>query len=220
MEANNDQELLEISRHREGETASEVSEVLTRAGIPFRMASTAPCFDITTIGGGGNEPEVIISVYKSDFHAAREVMEEEFLNSELPEDHYLFSSSDDELAEMLGKPSEWSPMVVAHARKLAAERGIDTESIERKKIERIRALEYGKPASKTLLFLGWMFSLIGGAAGIGIALSIYCMKEKTPEGEYFTYDAKSRDIGKCMLLVSVLVLGLCILLRACVVEYP
>lgn len=213
-----EEQYLELSRCRDGETVGDTKAVLDAAAIPYRLASTAPTFDISTIGTGA-DPEVIISVRQADYPAARAAMEEEFLKVELPDDHYLVTSTDHELAEILGKPSEWSPFDVAHARLLAAQRGVDLELIESRKRQRLEELKRGKRASTGLMFAGWLFSALGGLVGIGIAWSICFMKEKTPEGEYHTYDARSRDLGKGMLFLGCLVLGLAVLLRLYVLMY-
>lgn len=207
-----DLELIEFSRCRDGDTVAEVKSVLDAAQIPYRVGTTATNFDISTIGSG-SEPEVIISVRRADFSAARAAMEEEHLKVELPADYYLLKFTDEELAEVLGKPSEWSPFDVAHARKLAGERGVDPAAIERQSAERMSVLRQGKPASGTLLFFGWLFSVLGGVIGLGIAWSICSMKEKTHEGEFFTYDEQSRGIGKRMLLLACVMTGLALLLR-------
>jgi hypothetical protein len=74
--------------------------------------------------------------------------------------------------------------------------------------ERAEKLKQGKPASRTLLFFGWLFSVLGGLIGLGIAWSICFMKEKTPEGEFFTYDEKSRGIAKSMFVLACVMTGL------------
>jgi hypothetical protein len=211
-------EFLELSRCRDGESVEDTKSVLDAAGIAYRLASTAPCFDLSSIGTG-SDPEVIISVRSVDYEAARTAMEEDFLKVDLPDDHYLLTSSDHELAEILGKPSEWSPFDVAHARRLALERGVDLEQIESQKRHRLEKLKRGKPASRKLLLAGWIFSALGGFFGVGIAWSICYMKEKTPEGEFYTYDARSRDIGKGMLFFSILVLCLAALVKLYFLKY-
>lgn len=207
-----EEEFLELSRCRDGEAVEDTKAVLDSAAIPYRLASTAPNFDISIIGTGA-DPEVIISVRKSDYPAARAAMEEDLIRVDLPDDHYLLTATDHELAEILGKPSEWSPFDVAHARRLAIQRGVDLDLIESLKRQRLEELKKGKPASRALMFAGWLFSALGGFLGIGIAWSICFMKERTPEGEFHTYDARSRDLGKGMLFIGCLVLVLIILLR-------
>jgi hypothetical protein len=85
------------------------------------------------------------------------------------------------------------------------ERNVDFEIVERKKNERLAQMKVGKPAPRYLLVLGWAFSLLGGIIGFGIGWSLCFMKEKTPEGEFHTYDAKARDYGKGMLFLGGLV---------------
>jgi len=205
-------DLVELSRCRDGESVSETTDILDSANISYRVGSTASNFDITSIGTGSN-PEVIISVRRADYNAARSAMEEEYLKTNLPDDHYLSTSSDDELADILGKPEEWSSFDVAHARKIAKDRGIDESLIQLKKSQRMEQLQRGKPVSKTLLLVGWFFSLIGGLIGIGIAWSICFMKEKTPEGDFFTYDVESRERGRPMFQVACLMATIVILVR-------
>ncbi|MCB1228593.1 MAG: hypothetical protein KDK99_22510 [Verrucomicrobiales bacterium] len=207
-----DSELIELRRCRDGDTVEDTKSVLDAAQIPYRVGSTATSFDISTIGTG-SDPEVIISVRRADFSAARAAMEEEYLKVDLPSDHYLLTSPDEELAEILGKPVEWSPFDVAHARKLAEARGIEPADIERQSEERAKRLKQGKPASGSLLFFGWLFSVLGGLIGLGIAWSICFMKEKSPEGDFFTYDEKSREIAKPMFILACVMTGLALILR-------
>lgn len=199
-------ELIELSRCRDGEAVAEVCAILDSAGIPYTTGSTAPNFDISTIGSG-NDAVVIISVRKHDFVAARSAMENEYLKYALPDDHYLKSFSNEELAEVLGKSSEWSPYDVAHARELAKAKGIDPAEIERLHDEKMDQLRKGKPASPALLICGWVFTLLGGLIGLGIAWSICYMKEKTPDGDFHTYDEKSRQLAKPMLIIASIMLG-------------
>ena len=208
----NDLDIIELSRSRNNDSIQDIKEILNAAKIPCRVGSTATNFDISEIGMR-TDPEVIISVRRLDFSAAREAMEEEYLKVELPSDHYLLSSSDDELAEILGKETEWGPFDVAHARKLAEVRGIDPVEIQKKNDERIEKLRQGKPASRSLILLGWIFSILGGVIGIGIAWSICYMKEKTPEGDFYTYDERSRRMAMPMFKLAGIVAGLTLLLK-------
>ena len=205
-------EIIELSRSRNGDTIQDIKEILNEAKIPCRVGSTATNFDITEIGMR-RDPELIISVRRLDFSAAREAMEEEYLKIELPSDHYLLSSSDEEIAEILGQSTEWGPFDVAHARKLAEERGIDPIEIQKKKDERMDKLRQGKPVSRVLILLGWLFSVLGGIVGIGIAWSICYMKEKTPEGDFYTYDERSRELGKPMFKLACVVTALVLFLK-------
>jgi hypothetical protein len=87
-------ELIELRRCRDGDSVAETESVLDAAQIPYRVGSTATNFDISTIGSG-SDPEVIISVRRADFAAARAAMEEEYLKVELPADHYMLYEGED-----------------------------------------------------------------------------------------------------------------------------
>jgi hypothetical protein len=146
--------------------------------------------------GAGDEAQLVVSAPRNLDAAARAAIESTYLNSKLPENHYLLTSTDEELVEIVAQSSKWSAFDVAHARRLISERGIDLKKVEDKRAEHLRQLRQGQPASKKLIVVGWLFSILGGLVGIGIAWSLSYMKEKTPHGEFFTYDEKSREVGK------------------------
>lgn len=134
--------------------------------------------------------------------ADRAAREREYLKTDLPAHHYLLTSTNEELVEILAHPSAWCGFDVAHAKRLISERGIDMKKVEERKAAHIHQLRRGRCASKKLIFFGWVFSILGGLIGLGIAWSLVYMKEKTPHGEFFTYDDKSRAIGRWMLKVA------------------
>lgn len=139
--------------------------------------------------------------------------ESEYLKTDLPADHYLLASTDEELVEILARPSDWCGFDVAHARRLVLQRGIDLKLVEDKKAEHVHQLRRGKRASKKLIVFGWVFSVLGGLIGLGIAWSLVSMREKTPDGEFFTYDEESRAIGEEMLTVAGVILVVVVSVR-------
>jgi len=144
---------------------------------------------------------------------SRAERESEYLKTDLPADHYLLTSTDEELVEILAHPSDWCGFEVAHARLLITQRGIDLKKVEEKKVEHVHQLRRGRRASKKLIVFGWVFSVLGGLIGLGIAWSLASMKEKTSHGEFFTYDEESRAIGRKMLKVAVAMLAVGVFLR-------
>jgi hypothetical protein len=139
--------------------------------------------------------------------------EREYLKTDLPADHFLLTSTDEELVEILARPSDWGGFHVAHARRLVFQRGIDLKRVEEKKAENVRRLQRGQRASKKLIVFGWIFSVMGGVIGLGIAWSLISMKEKTPHGEFFTYDEESRVIGRKMLNVAGVMFAFGVIMR-------
>ncbi len=195
---------IELTRCYDPESVVEVQGILQQEAIAFQLGSTDATFDSTHIGSGG-DPVVIFSVAASDYSLAREALESYSLKTDLPPNHHLQEASGDEIVDILANSRDWSPFDVAHARRIAGERGIDLQLVRRGQEESRASVENGKAASKTLVFFGWLFSLGGGVIGIGIAWSICFMKEKTPEGDYFTYDKQSRDAAKPMLVLGIAV---------------
>jgi hypothetical protein len=204
---------VELQRSRDPTILKQITELLDTAGIPYQRSALPPIFDIGKIGAG-EDAEVVVSVPRNQYAAARAAMESAvYLKEDLPDSHYLVTSTDEELIEVAAHSSEWSSFDVAHARRLMAERGIDTKKIEDKRAERLRQLRLGQPASKQLIFMGWVFSILGGLIGLGIGWSLAHMKEKTPDGEFYTYDEGSRAIGRNMLRVAVAVIAIAVVLR-------
>src|SRR6056297_1757683 len=113
IDKNMPEELLEIQRCSHSEAAEQTTSILKEAGIRFRLASTTGNFDLTSIGTGQGG-EVIISVAKQDHRAAIAALEQALLEIELPDNHFLHDASDEELVEVVGQASEWSPFDVAH----------------------------------------------------------------------------------------------------------
>jgi hypothetical protein len=192
---------VELQRCRDPISLKHVTEILDDAGIPYQRSALPEMFELDKIGAG-DDSEAVVSVPRNLHGAARDAMEGVYLNTSLPENHYLVTSTDEELVEVVAKSSEWSPFDVAHARRLIRKRGIDIKRIEDKRAEHLRQLRLGKPASKKLIVFGWVFSVLGGLIGLGIAWSLCYMKEKTPDGEFPAYDERSRAIGKKMLRVA------------------
>ena len=203
---------IELLRCHEGESLANLKRVLDEAGIPYRLASTAPVFDIASIGSG-HEAQVIVSVERGDFRRARAALESDALSTDLPADHHLRGFETFELEEILAKESEWSPFDVAHARRLLTERGIASQAVAKRKEAWLEEMRKGKPAPVWLLLLGWASALMGGVIGLAIGLSLCYMKENTPDGVFPTYNAGARENGAWMVVLAGIVLMVSISFR-------
>ena len=201
--------LVELQRCRDAASVQDLTRILDAAGIDYRIGSDAPVIDISSIGTG-NEAQAIVSVREEDYEAARAVMEHDSLQVELPSNHYLLTSTDDEIAEIVAQPGEWSAFDVAHARRLMKERGIDPARIETLRQERLLQFREGKQASSFLIGFGWFATVMGGWLGAVIAWSLCNSKEQTPDGEFHTYNARSRAEGKIMFPIACVTSGFAI----------
>ena len=116
--------LVEFQRLKDKDAFEELTDILKKAGIAYKAGSNAPIFDLSTIGME-RDVDVIISVKIEDYPKAQEAAEAYYLDSELPDNHYLLSSTDNELFEVINSPMDWSPFDVSHPKTLAAQRGLD-----------------------------------------------------------------------------------------------
>lgn len=205
---NADDEYIELERFPHKDPLDELVAVLNAEGIDHRLSSTSPTFDFSSIG---SEPtsDVIVSIPRSEYERARAALEQHYLRIPIPDDHHLRSADEDDLVEMLSHENEWSPFDVAHARRLARERGLDTERIRELAAERLRRLQEGKQASRLLVLAGFGLGILGACgfpffsiASIGIAWSLVTMKKKSPEGVFPYFDRPSRKTGNVMLWFS------------------
>lgn len=190
----------ELVRTKSGEELAAVVETLTTAGVPHRVAGTRAGFDITEVGRGDFPADMLVMVPHTEVKAARAALEASFEESELPEDHYLHTSTEEELLEILAKPEDWDPYLVLHARRLAEARGAQLEAkIETKAAEISEQMTQGIAAPMWQLMLGWAAVVFGGFLGVIIGYSLAYSKEKNLQGEYFTYNEATRETGGIML---------------------
>lgn len=122
-------ELVASSRKKD---VAETAAILKEKGIPFE--TDVPKFETrpTRVIGKTSGPKYFLMVASDDFLAAWNALESEYAKVELPEDHYLLDSDDDELSEILEEPRKWSPFDTAHAKILAKERGIDVSGFDQR----------------------------------------------------------------------------------------
>jgi len=206
------EELLELFRSQDPGALRQVVSVLDDAGIAHRMIGEDEGFDLTSIGSG-DDHEKTIQIRKSDYEPARKALEEDSLKTDIPADHHLHHSSNDDLFEIITHASEWSPFDVAHSRRLLGERGIEIAKLEEDRQAKIDRLEKGKPAPTALIFLGWIFCLPGGFLGILTGLFLSQKKDQTPFGEFHRYDEPSRRKGELMLKIGGLIFVISLVVR-------
>jgi len=151
--------IVEFQRLRDKEAFEELSEIFEKAGISYKVGSNAPIFDLSTIGME-RDVDVIVSVKIEDYIRAQEAAEAYYLTTELPDDHYLLTSSDDELLEIIAAPMEWSPFDVAHAKSLAEQRSIDLNPMVQLSEEPKQQLYHRKSYGRLLIIVIVIFSVV------------------------------------------------------------
>lgn len=197
----------ELLRSTSIEEVSATAELLTDAGVPHKVSTNRVGAEITDIGLAGVPKDILLTVAADDYQRARDILETAYAKSRLPPGHFLLSATDEDLIEVLKSSSEWSPFDVAQARKLARERGIDEATIQEHREEFQAGPLHGRKASKSLLVYGYVSAFLGGLFGIMIGYSLAYTMEQTPEGEFHRYDEATRRIGKRIMVIGVIMLG-------------
>jgi len=223
--SNQRKDLVELQRSRFQDEIDEVCGILDENEIPYKLGTDGAVYDLSQIGVGG-DPQTIISVPGFLFNDAREAMEKHFIQTPLPEDHYLHSFSDDEFIDLLATESDWSAYDVAHARKIMEEQDISYEKVAASKEQLEEALAYGKPAPKWMMWVPiimsifWILTSPIGVVGLfiflliplGISWSVLSMKAKHPHSQYFLYDLKSRESAKILFYLNIILCFIAIIL--------
>lgn len=118
---------VELARFRDGEGVRDCCDVLDQAGVPYRLSTDAPAFDVSMVGGGAAKGSVIVMVAAADEVNARTAMLDDArkaLAGGVPDDYHLREFQDSELQLIVREPREWSCYDVAAAECLLRERGI------------------------------------------------------------------------------------------------
>lgn len=200
--------LVELQRCFHAEALQDVESTLQENAIPYKKSSNAQIVSSAVIGGG-SDPEVIISVKRSDYAQANAALEEAALQTPLPEDHHLLRASDDELLEIIQHPGEWSCYDVAHSRKLLSDKGISVskEELDAINSQKRASLEAGQGVSKSRLLFAWIISILFPFGGLFAGILFSNKKEKTPLGVFYTYKRSIRIQGLLMSTTSALIIA-------------
>lgn len=207
---------LEFYKHVELESEVEdLKIVLSDHKIPFEISSSEAIID-KTIVGSGLFANYTVKIRPEDFELANQLLlklvEERDISIE--DYQHLTELTNDELVEILTKPSEWSIESGVIAKKILNSRNykISKEEIEALRTNHYNELFKEKSASR-LVQLGYFLAIILGffinpiliIAGFGMSYYYAFGKATNPKGyRNYIYDLKSREIGKLMLVAGIL----------------
>ena len=128
---------------------------------------------------------------------------------EVDNTHYLFDFTDQELYDILAKPDEWSAFDYQLSQKILKERGkqIDKEFLNSLRKTRIEDLAKPEEKQTNNVWVGYLFSLLGGLIGIAIGWNMMSSKKKLPNGEeIFSYQENDRKHGKRIMILGIVML--------------
>lgn len=189
------------------EEAEALATILDHHGIPYRIDRAET--PVLTFSSDMVHERLMIAVPPDLFREADKAQEAAVpdLPAEAFGDHYFSEYSSDELLEVLHKADEWSPGDVIIARRLLADRGVETDSAEiaAKQQENLVAKRQPIPGNPFLLGFGFVLAFLGGILGFFLGWSYATLKDRDASGvEYHRYDAHTRELGQWMMATSVL----------------
>lgn len=196
--------------------AQALQQFLIENGIECTFKDTSSSMGSAISGDLMKEYE--IQLHPDNFEKANTLLENYAANliSDLPEDYYLLSFTDEELHDVVLKHDEWSEFDYMLARKLLEERGktVDEEHIKILRDQRIADLAQPEKSQKGWVYAGYICALLGGFFGIITGYVLWTSKKTLPNGEMVpTYSATDRMHGKNILILGVIVLVAIILVR-------
>lgn len=199
------------------EQATNLVQFLTEGGILCKLIEIAPALD-SNFGGAEVNIFYEIQIDKSDFEKANRMVESEMEKSvELVEDeHYLVKFTNEELYEILLKPDEWSDFDHKLAAKLLKDRGeeISDHLLHSLRDQRIKDLEKPDEVQKVWIFVGYLFSLLGGLLGTFLGWYFWKSTKTLPDGrKVYSYDKPGRDHGRIIFIIGLIVFSISLILQ-------
>ena len=210
------------------ETGSEFADIISAAGIEYRLEKIPQILDNNIIGTS-SAPPFVLKLLPSDFEKANLFLENYYkkIAKSVSPNYYLFSFSDKELMEILEKQDEWSYLDCQLAQQILADRGhaVSFVSLQHYKQERIKELSRPEKGGWGLLFFSGFLVLAGFISCISIFMGTTnyfpaCLlismflsfhlsgdKKVLPDGQtVFAYNENVRRYGKMLGVLSVLIL--------------
>jgi hypothetical protein len=137
-------EFITYQKFNDPALASELAALLEQHEIEYFVEEQSSGFDPSLVMS--NAPvDYAVKIKSEDFEKVNQLLQDHEVDEvdEIGDDYYLYSFTDDELAEVVMKSDEWSAFDVVLARKLLAEKGksISEEAIaeiHEKRIEELR----------------------------------------------------------------------------------
>ena len=199
------------------EQAQEVFTLLNFNEIETKIGNNIPPVD-SLLTGQNITPEFEIKIKISDFVKANKILQSiaEHQISQVDDDYYLFSFSDEELYDIILKQDEWNEFDYSLAKKLLSERGkpINEELINSLKKQRLNDLAKPEENQMPWIIAGYIFAFLGGFLGIIIGYVFMTSKKNLPDGQrIYSYNQNDRKQGKMIFYIGILLLPFYIILR-------
>ncbi|GGP03735.1 hypothetical protein GCM10010992_13250 [Cloacibacterium rupense] len=188
--------------------ALDLIEILKEHRIDFILSDNSSRLD-STFGNDDNTKQFALKIERANFKKVEE-LEEDLISKSLDnvnKDYYLFEFSDEELIEIVLKSEEWNKFDYLLAQKILKERGkeVNLDLIKAINKRRIDDLKTEEASPKWLIYIGYLFSVLGGLIGIFIGLYLMNYKKTLPNGEtIYGFGTEDRKSGKNVFICSII----------------
>lgn len=191
--------------------AQALQQFLIENGIECLFADTSPGMGSAMMGDLNKEYEVQLK--PEQFEAADKLLETsaKAMLSNLPEDYYLLSFTDEELYDVVLKHEEWSEFDYVLARKLLSERGKTVDESLIKSLRKQRMEDLAKPEGNqhAWIIVGYALAFLGGFFGFITGYVLWTSKKTLPNGQIVpTYGDADRKQGKIIFCLGIILLTL------------
>ena len=188
--------------------ALDLIEILKENNIDYVLDDNSSRLD-SSFGNDDNTKQFVLKIEKENFEKVEELEEKSISKSldNVDKSYYLFESSDEYLIEIVLKKEEWSKFDYLLAQKILKERGkeINQDLIKAINKRRVEDLKTEEASPKWLIFIGYLFSILGGFIGIFIGLYLMNYKKTLPNGEtIYGFGKEDRNSGKNVFICSIM----------------
>jgi hypothetical protein len=190
--------------------AEEMIGILKANKITIKVQDTSKDFDPSFMYNTAKD-SILIMLNPLDFDKASRLLDEnmKFDINEIDKQHPLFTFTTDELKDVVKNYDEWHPLDVKLAKYILKKESVIVEDSEIIDQQRKKEIKSEKPEKSSLLTLimGYGFCLMGGFAGIGIAIFLLTGKRTLADGsEKHIYSKSDRAHGFYMIIAGSLCL--------------
>ena len=188
--------------------ALDLIEILKENNIDYVLDDNSSRLD-SSFGNDDNTKQFVLKIEKENFERVEELEEKSISKSldNIDKSYYLFESSDEDLIEIVLKKEEWNKFDYLLAQKILKERGkeINQDLIKAINKRRVEDLKTEEASPKWLIFIGYLFSILGGFIGIFIGLYLMNYKKTLPNGEtIYGFGKEDRNSGKNVFICSLM----------------
>ena len=188
--------------------ALDLIEILKENNIDYVLNDNSSRLD-SSFGNDDNTKQFVLKIEKENFERVEELEEKSISKSldNIDKSYYLFESSDEDLIEIVLKKEEWNKFDYLLAQKILKERGkeINQDLIKAINKRRVEDLKTEEASPKWLIFIGYLFSILGGFIGIFIGLYLMNYKKTLPNGEtIYGFGKEDRNSGKNVFICSLM----------------